>query len=77
MDHEIWEHAREHDLVILTKDSDFDELSQLYGCPPKVVHLICGNRTTDYISNLILSHKSALIEFANSDSKNCLLKLAS
>lgn len=30
MDREIWEHACEHDLVILTKDSDFDELSQLY-----------------------------------------------
>lgn len=49
LDHVIWEFAKEHEFVILTKDNDFNELSQLFGCPPKVVHLMCGNKTTSYL----------------------------
>lgn len=35
-DIDIWEFAKKKGMTILTKDNDFDELSQLYGCPPKV-----------------------------------------
>lgn len=56
-DQEIWEYATKNSFVILTKDNDFDEFSQLFGCPPKVVHLLCGNKSTDYILQLIISHK--------------------
>ncbi len=53
LDHEIWGFAKEHEFVILTKDNDFDELSQLFGCPPKVIRLMCGNNKTSYVANLI------------------------
>lgn len=76
LDREIWEFAKEHEFVILTKDNDFNELSQLFGCPPKIVQLICGNRKTTFVSNLIISNKSELVEFINSDRENCLLKLS-
>jgi predicted nuclease of predicted toxin-antitoxin system len=31
----IWNHAKSNSFIILTKDNDFDERSQLEGCPPK------------------------------------------
>ncbi|WP_142455888.1 DUF5615 family PIN-like protein [Gracilimonas mengyeensis] len=75
MDQDIWDHALSNDLVILTKDSDFDELSQLYGCPPKVVHLLCGNNSTEFIFQLISHYKDDIIDFVANDHENCLLKL--
>jgi predicted nuclease of predicted toxin-antitoxin system len=35
-DHVIWEIAKQQDYVIVTKDSDFNELLILKGFPPKV-----------------------------------------
>lgn len=37
LDREIWEHAREYELAVVTKDADFVELSTLHGFPPNVV----------------------------------------
>lgn len=34
-DRVIWQYAREHGLIIVTKDEDFQHLSVLYGAPPK------------------------------------------
>ncbi len=70
----IWNYAVENNFIILTKDNDFDERSQLHGCPPKIVHLLCGNQTTSFILHLIISNKEQIIQF-NSDDENCLLKI--
>lgn len=43
-DLELWNYAREHGFTLVTKDVDFHELASLYGSPPKVVWLKCGNR---------------------------------
>ena len=50
----VWNHAKSNGFIILTKDNDFDERSQLEGCPPKIIHLICGNKTTLHILDLSL-----------------------
>ena len=42
-DTEIWLYAREHDLVIVTKDADFSGRMILAEPPPRVVHLKFGN----------------------------------
>ncbi|HET8865753.1 MAG TPA: DUF5615 family PIN-like protein [Gracilimonas sp.] len=76
LDQEIWDYAKDHKCMIMTKDNDFDELSQLFGCPPKVVHLLCGNKSTSYIADFIMSNKSSLIDFYESNNENCLLKLS-
>ena len=34
---EILEYPREHDLILVSKDSDFRQLAFLHGPPPKVV----------------------------------------
>jgi len=44
-DIEIFERAREQNAVILTKDSDFVDLVNRGGPPPRVVWLSCGSTT--------------------------------
>ncbi len=43
-DEEIWQYAQEHDYIIVTQDADFHEYSLLYGGPPLVIWLKCGNQ---------------------------------
>jgi predicted nuclease of predicted toxin-antitoxin system len=44
----IWEFAKINDFCIVTQDVDFAERSRLYGSPPKVIWLRCGNAPTNY-----------------------------
>ncbi len=39
----IWDYARENDLTIITKDSDFSSRILLSEPPPKVIHVRLGN----------------------------------
>ncbi len=71
----IWNWAKQGGFTILTKDNDFDERSQIEGCPPKIIHLICGNKTTSEILQLLLANKLELLEFGEPNKETCLLKL--
>lgn len=73
-DSEIWEFAKEKDFVILTKDNDFEAMSRLFGCPPKVIYLTCGNKSTNDIVT-ILEKSVRLIQSFSEGSENCLLYL--
>ena len=44
-DLEIWEYAKRNDFTIVTRDSDFLELSLLHGIPPQIVWIKTGNVT--------------------------------
>lgn len=39
-DQVVWNHAQLNDFVIVTKDADFNELSVVFGFPPKVIWLL-------------------------------------
>ena len=48
-DSQIWEFARKHDLVIVSKDADFSNRMITNSPPPRVVHLRFGNlRRNEY-----------------------------
>jgi predicted nuclease of predicted toxin-antitoxin system len=48
-DSALWQHARDHDLAIVSKDADFSHRIMLASPPPWVVHLRFGNlRTRDF-----------------------------
>jgi predicted nuclease of predicted toxin-antitoxin system len=36
-DRGVWEYARDNGYILVSKDSDFHDLSVLYGAPPKIV----------------------------------------
>lgn len=42
-DSQVWEYARENDLIIVTKDTDFSDRIMLSVPPPRVIHLKIGN----------------------------------
>ena len=59
-DEEVWVYARERGYAIVTKDADFDELSQTRGFPPKVIWLQLGNCTTSEIEVVLRSRRQAV-----------------
>ncbi len=71
----VWAYAKEHGFAIVTKDSDFSDLSVLRGAPPKVVWLRIGNCTTDEALQALL-HQRALITSFLQDAASGLLVLA-
>lgn len=70
----VWNFAKEKGFTVLTKDNDFESLSRLYGCPPKVVQLTCGNKTTAQIIS-VLEKGSGVIGGFIEDNENCLMYL--
>ena len=42
-DAKIWQYAKEHDLIIVSKDADVSDWIMLSQPPPKVIHLRIGN----------------------------------
>ncbi len=53
----VWRFAKDNDFTIVTKDSDFHEFSVVFGSPPKVIWLKCGNRTKSYVRGLLLDNQ--------------------
>lgn len=73
LDAEIWEHARVHDFVLVSKDSDFQQRSFLFGHPPKFVWLRVGNCPVELIEGLLRTHSEAIHCFARDDVKSHLM----
>ena len=71
-DTEIWEFSKTNDFCIVTQDADFAEKSRLYGSPPKVVWLRCGNAPTEQVEILLSSGAAAIQELLNNPNLHCL-----
>lgn len=72
-DADIWHFAKTNNIVIITKDHDFSDMSHLYGCPPKVIKLDCGNKTTEYIYGILSNGFELIKNFA--ESSNCYMEI--
>jgi predicted nuclease of predicted toxin-antitoxin system len=55
-DRVIWNYAKENGYIIVTKDTDFSDLSLLLGHPPKVIWIRRGNCKTKDIETLLRQH---------------------
>jgi predicted nuclease of predicted toxin-antitoxin system len=66
-DIEIWQYAKQNKFTIVTFDSDFFDLSNLKGHPPKIVWLRFGNTKTDFLAEIINSKKAIINDFIDSD----------
>jgi predicted nuclease of predicted toxin-antitoxin system len=56
-DEDVWEYARANGFTLVSKDSDFQQRSLLYGHPPKLVRLRIGNCTRQQLIQLITTHE--------------------
>ena len=61
-DTEVWQAARDHDFVIVTRDSDFQELSLVWGQPPKVIWLKIRNQSRATTLKILLDHQPLIEE---------------
>ncbi len=54
-DTEIFEAAKAEGVVLITKDSDFVDLANRFGAPPKIIWLRCGNTSNAQLQNILRS----------------------
>ena len=71
-DIDIWEYAKANDFVIVSKDTDFQQRSLLYGHPPKVVWLRVGNCPVQTIEDLLRRYSAAIHTFGMDAAKSYL-----
>lgn len=71
-DLEVWRYAKENHFVIVSKDSDFYDLSLIYGTPPKVVWLKSGNVSKSAVTNLLLENRDQIESLLSQDKISCI-----
>lgn len=54
-DTEIWNYAKEHHLVIISKDCDFSNKIMYKAPPPKVIHIRFGNVRIQRLHELLIT----------------------
>ena len=52
-DTEIFQRAKEADVIVMTKDSDFVVLLERFGPPPKVLWVTCGNTSNERMREIL------------------------
>lgn len=71
-DEQVWSHAKAHGFTIVSKDSDFADLSVLKGAPPKVIWIRLGNCTTASVEMLLRNSGEAVERFLDGE-ETCLV----
>jgi predicted nuclease of predicted toxin-antitoxin system len=62
-DLDLWELAKTQGYTIVSKDSDFMQLSFLRGAPPKVIWIRAGNSSTAELKRLLSDSVQTIREF--------------
>lgn len=75
VDEDVWKYARDNGFTIVSKDSDFQQRSLLYGHPPKLVWLRIGNCTRQQLIQFITTHEHD-IQALNADPFESVLVLS-
>jgi predicted nuclease of predicted toxin-antitoxin system len=68
----VWELARQHGCVLVTRDEDFLQLSVARGAPPKVLWIALGNCTNATIIALLRAHHARIEDFQAQDEQTFL-----
>ncbi|HCX30291.1 MAG TPA: hypothetical protein DHU55_11060 [Blastocatellia bacterium] len=69
----IWEYAKVQGYAIVSKDSDFQQRSLLYGGPPKFIWLRVGNCPVSRIESMLRTHSAVIHTFGQDNSKSHLM----
>ena len=72
-DLEIWQHASESGSIIVSKDSDFEELLLRMGFPPKVLWVRKGNCSTREIEEILRRDVELVADFEQDDDLGLLV----
>ncbi len=61
-DKDVWQKAKDDDYVIVTRDADFQELSLVWGQPPKVIRLRTLNQSRAATLKVLIENRDVIIE---------------
>ena len=59
-DREVWVYAQTNNFIIVTRDSDYNELLVVYSSPPKVIWIRRGNCSTAVIETMLRLHTAEI-----------------
>jgi len=69
----IWEYAKSHGFVIVSKDSDFQQRSLLHGAPPQFIWLRLGNCSVADSAYLLRKNSPAIHAFGMNAAESHLM----
>lgn len=72
-DEDIWDYARVHGFIVVSKDSDFQQRGLLHGNPPKLVWLRLGNCTRRQVVQLVSSREQDIRALATNPLETVLI----
>jgi len=58
----VWQTAKDHGYAIVTRDADFEELSLVWGQPPKVIWLKTKNQSRAATLKILLNNRTMIEE---------------
>ena len=73
LDETIWTYAKEHGFSIVSKDSDFQQLSFVYGAPPKVIWIRRGNCSVSETEQILRDNVDVIREFEEREDVSFLM----
>lgn len=76
LDKTIWEFAKKFNYIVVTQDSDFNDLNFLYGFPPKIIWIRTGNLKTEELAKILKDHFLEIQDFENNPAFGCFEILA-
>ncbi len=72
LDKIIWDYAKRERFTIVTFDSDFYDLSLLFGHPPKLIWIKSGNTTTQNLTRILTEKAIQIQNFISESELGCL-----
>jgi len=70
-DKQIWEFAKQNNYIIVTQDSDFNDLNSLFGFPPKIIWIRTGNLKTQVIIDILIDYSQDIDKFIEDNKYGC------
>ena len=67
----IWKFAKANGFTIVTQDSDFADMAMLYGPPPKIIWLRCGNQPNAVIEKILRDQAESISVFEKDSEAAC------
>jgi predicted nuclease of predicted toxin-antitoxin system len=71
-DRQIWEYAAKNSFTVVTRDSDYNDLSLIRGFPPKIIWIRRGNCSTQEIEQILRRAVEAIKQFEQDPSNGVL-----
>lgn len=68
----VWDHAKDNDYIVVSKDADMHDLSLVFGSPPKVIWVRLGNCSTEQVENLIRKDRDVIKLFSEDEAVSLL-----